>query len=109
VRVRLWVTPGASAERVLGVVADGDGPRLRLTVAAPPEKGQANARVIQVLARLWDLPRSAITVAQGMASRRKTVLVAGDPEGLMRRLLGSVPTASGDGGPAEGGGRRERA
>ena len=74
------VTPKASRTRVTGLARDADGASL-LTVAvtAPPEDGKANAALIKLLAKAWRLPKAAVTVTAGAASRRKTLRIAGDP------------------------------
>lgn len=55
----------------------GEG-ALRLSVAAPPVDGKANAEVERSLAGLMNLSRGSVRVVGGAASRDKTVL----PEGL---------------------------
>lgn len=73
------MTPRASAERIAGVAADGDGiARLKLAVTAAPEAGRANEAVICLLAESWRWPKTAFAVRAGAAGRRKTVHVAGD-------------------------------
>ena len=84
--MRIKVTPKAARNRVGGVAADRDGAALKVGVTAAPEGGKANAQVIQLLAREWRVPRSAIGVASGAAGRRKTLFVEGDPGVLLTRL-----------------------
>lgn len=68
------VTPRAAAERL--VVEDGpDGPVVRVYVTVPPQDGKANAAVIALLARALGLPKSALSVAQGAASRDKVIRI----------------------------------
>ena len=52
-----------------------------------PEKGKANAALCALLAKEWRLPKTALSVTGGMASRRKTVRVVGKPEALMAALM----------------------
>ena len=85
VTVRLKVTPKASREGIGAVAADGE-PRLGVRVAAAPEGGKANAAVVRLLAKAWRVPRSAVSVVRGQASRRKTLFVAGPTAALMARL-----------------------
>lgn len=70
VEIDVWVVPGASRTRVTGV---HDG-ALRVTVAAPPEKGQANRMLERLLTQSTG---GAATVVRGRASRRKTVRIEG--------------------------------
>jgi uncharacterized protein (TIGR00251 family) len=82
------LTPKASAARILGLAEEADGARvLKVAVSAPPEDGKANAALIELLARALKVPRSAVSIAAGAASRRKLVDIEGDPAVLQPRLL----------------------
>jgi hypothetical protein len=48
---------------------------LRLT--APPVEGEANKECVRFLARLLDVPRSSVSILQGLKSRSKTLLIRG--------------------------------
>ncbi len=76
------VSPRASRPR-LGPV---HGDRLKLAVTAPPVDGEANAAVIEVVARALGVARAAVTITAGTASRRKTVAVRGDAAALTAAL-----------------------
>ena len=67
------VQPRASRAR-LGPV---HGDRIKLAVTSPPVDGEANAAVIDLVARSLAVPRAAVSITAGAASRRKTVRVAG--------------------------------
>jgi uncharacterized protein YggU (UPF0235/DUF167 family) len=67
-KLALRVSPGADRTRVTGRLADG---RLQVRVAAQPERGEANAELVQFLARALGLPRAAVRVARGRTSRDK--------------------------------------
>jgi uncharacterized protein (TIGR00251 family) len=67
------VQPRASRPR-LGPV---HGDRVKLAVTAPPVDGEANAAVIELVARALSVPRASVSITAGAASRRKTVRVAG--------------------------------
>lgn len=87
VRVRVRVTPRASRESIEGCRAEADGsPVLVARVTAAPTDGKANAALIHLLARAWDVPPSRLAVTAGAGDRRKTVLVRGDAAGLLGRL-----------------------
>jgi uncharacterized protein len=81
--VAIVVTPRASRTEVAGVAEE----RLRIRVAAPPVAGAANGAVVRFLAETLGLPRSAVTVTAGTASRRKTVLARGIAVDAARRRL----------------------
>ena len=90
--VTVKVTPRASRTRVTGLAQDADGaPLLAVAVTAPPEDGKANAALVRLLAKEWRVPRSAITIASGAASRRKTLHIAGDPDRLRLDLEARLP------------------
>jgi len=87
VRVRVRVAPRAAANRVDGIVGDGEGGAfLKVAVTAPPEGGKANAALIKLLSREWRLPKSSLVVTAGASERRKTVSIEGDARELMKRL-----------------------
>lgn len=65
-KIRVRVHPGARQERT-----EQRGDELHVWVRAPPVDGKANARVIEVLAELHHLPRSAVRLATGQGSRTK--------------------------------------
>jgi len=83
VTVALSVQPRARRAAIEGVVqGPGGEARLRVAVTAPPEDGKANDAVIALLAKAWRVPKRAVTVIRGAASRHKTVRVAGDAAAL---------------------------
>ncbi len=82
--VQLWlrVQPGSKRSQVLGMYGD----RLRVSLAAPPVDGKANAALVAWLAELFDLPRAKLRLVSGEASRDKRVEVAA-PLALVRGRL----------------------
>lgn len=83
VRLPVRVSPGASRDRIVG--AHGDA--LKVAVAAPPERGAANARLCELLAAALGVPRRSVSVVAGAASRDKVVQVLGlDVEAVRARL-----------------------
>jgi uncharacterized protein (TIGR00251 family) len=67
------VQPRASRTKV-GPIHDG---RLKLAVTAPPVDGEANAAVVELVAKQLGVAKSAVAVIAGESSRRKTVRVTG--------------------------------
>jgi uncharacterized protein len=87
-RVRIHVTPRARRTELLG--RHGEGWRAR--VAAPPERGRANAALAELLAEVLGVPRADVRVVAGHASRDKVVEIdglAGDE--VERRLESAGP------------------
>lgn len=81
-RLRVRVTPRAGVEHIGAVVTDGRTARLKLSVRAPAQDGEANAAVVALLARTLRLPKSALSVAAGHTSREKTIAIRGDARAL---------------------------
>jgi uncharacterized protein (TIGR00251 family) len=63
------VSPGASRSRIAGLGND----RLRMSIAAAPEDGRANAELRSFLAKALSCPRKDITLVAGERSRLKTL------------------------------------
>ena len=73
VTLDILVQPRASRDKV-GPWHDG---RLKVAVTSPPVDGEANAAVIELLAKRLGVSRGAVEVIAGATSRRKTVRVRG--------------------------------
>lgn len=71
ITVDILVQPRASRARI-GPMHDG---RLKIAVTAPPVDGEANAAVIELLARGLGIARGDIAVIAGAGSRRKTLRI----------------------------------
>ena len=72
-RLTVWVQPGASRDRVVGL----HGEAVKVAVAAPPEKGRANQAVARLLAAAMGLRKSAVRVVAGAAARQKVIEIDG--------------------------------
>ncbi|QQS14676.1 MAG: DUF167 domain-containing protein [Rhodospirillales bacterium] len=106
VRVRLKVRPRARRNAIDGLAPEVDGVALAVSVTTAPEDGAANAAVVALLAREWDLPRSAFEIVLGATARRKVVMVAGDPAALAAILSRWHPPADRSTPPPPEAGRR---
>jgi hypothetical protein len=69
--LHLRVRPRASPEGFAGIRAG----RLQVRVAAPPIDGEANERLMRILARELAVPVSSLVLTRGVTSRDKDVLV----------------------------------
>jgi uncharacterized protein YggU (UPF0235/DUF167 family) len=83
--IDVWVVPGARATHVAGI-QDG---ALRVRVAAPLERGRANAAAAALVAELVGSRRGRVVA--GERSRRKQVLAEGVTANVARdRLMARV-------------------
>jgi len=73
VSLSVHVQPKASRTRIAGL----HGEALKLCITSPPVDGKANAAVIQFFAKLFKIPKAAVTIASGEASRDKRIILAG--------------------------------
>lgn len=63
------------------------GGRLSVSVTSPPERGKANAAVIEVLAKWLKVGVSQLSLVSGKTSRNKLVSVPDDLEPIFRSKL----------------------
>lgn len=93
-RLFVRVSPRASRDRVEGIERDAAGQeRLRIRVTAPPDKGEANDRVIELLAGELGIAKSSMAVRQGAHDRNKCLDIKGDTQ----KLMASLRTLTGEG------------
>ncbi|MBI4642668.1 MAG: DUF167 domain-containing protein [Deltaproteobacteria bacterium] len=85
--LRLTVVPGASRTEVVGLHGD----RLKLRVAAAPEKGAANRKLLEFLAARLGLPKKAVRLSGGAHSREKVVELQDLSPDLAERLERLLP------------------
>jgi uncharacterized protein (TIGR00251 family) len=79
------VQPRASRAQI-GPLHDG---RVKIAVTAPPVDGEANAAVIELVAKSLGIARRAVEVTAGASSRRKTLRVAGVTVQQIADLIGA--------------------
>ena len=83
-KISLRVYPGAARSEVVGFTNDV----LRVRVAAPPVKGQANKELITFLSKTLAVEKGALAIVKGHTSRSKVVAIDGlSPEDIIKRLL----------------------
>ena len=85
-RLKLRVVPGASRDRVVGVLGDA----LKICVSAAPEKGKANKRIVAMLAAWLGVAGRDVQVVSGETARDKRVLVVGLSTTELRNRLTTV-------------------
>ncbi len=77
------VTPKSSRDEVTELHTSADGAMsLAVKVTAPPDKSKANTAVIELVAKVAHMPKSAFSLVSGETDRNKTLLVTGNPAGL---------------------------
>jgi len=77
-------------------LAGWHGDALKLGVHAAPERGQANAEVIEILRHALGVPASALAIESGASARDKRVRVMGlDATEVRRRVDAALRAAGG--------------
>lgn len=84
VLISLRVSPGAKSTELKGVYGEN---ALKLSVAAPPEKGRANSEAERFLAEALGVAASRVEVIRGGSGRDKTVIARGASEKRASRAL----------------------
>lgn len=83
IRISVRVKPRSSRSRVLKV----DGLSIEASLTAPPVDGAANAELIELLASALQVPKSALRLVMGQASKHKVIELSGvSAEEAARRL-----------------------
>lgn len=88
-RLSVHATPRSGRDEVIG----WKGSELAVRVTAPPDGGKANAAVCVVVAKALGVPKSAVGIASGHASRHKVLEIAGVTETEIVDVFGE-PDAS---------------
>lgn len=84
VEITVKAVPGASRSKVVGWLGDA----LKIQVAAPPEKGKANAAIENLLAGLFGVAASSVRITSGTSSPRKMVRLCGMTMERAKEILG---------------------
>ncbi len=87
VTVEVLARPGASRTAVLRLEPRG----IVVGIAAPADKGKANAELVRYIAKLSGVVRNSIEIVRGENSRSKAIRIAtSDPAGAAAKLLAST-------------------
>ena len=77
------VTPNAARDEITGFA----GGVLSVKIAAPPEKGKANKKLIDFLSDKLGVSKSSIRLIRGQTSRRKVIAIDGlSRDEVIRRI-----------------------
>jgi uncharacterized protein len=71
--IEVKVTPKSGRDEIFGFVNG----ILKVRVSAPPIEGKANERLLELISRTIEVPRSNVTIIKGRTSRIKTINVEG--------------------------------
>ena len=71
VTLKVRVQPKASKNAFVGMFADA----LKISITAPPVDNEANRVLCEFVAKRFKLPKSAVTVVVGEASRNKIIAI----------------------------------
>jgi len=91
VKLYVFLIPKTKTDKVGGVeviCSEGgvDKAFLRVKVRALPDKGLANKALIKLIAKWIGISKSHVSLVAGAASRKKTMLIAGQSADLSQRL-----------------------
>jgi uncharacterized protein (TIGR00251 family) len=82
VEIDVLVVPRSSRHRIAGVHED----RLKVQLNAPPVDGEANAALVELLARSLGLRKKDVEIVAGSTGRRKRIRATGATEAAARAL-----------------------
>ncbi len=86
VTVMVKVHPRSRRPGLNGCMASAAGERLKIAVTEAAEEGRANRAVCDILAKVLDVPKSAVQIVSGTASREKLLTVTGNTDVLAGKL-----------------------
>lgn len=79
--LRVRLTPNASKNSITGTFTDASGAVfLKVGVTAAPEKGKANAALINFLSKTLKQPKTAFSLISGETDRYKKLRLTAPPE-----------------------------
>lgn len=81
--LELYVQPKSSRTRIVGL-HDGS---VKLALTAPPVDGKANTQITGFLAKLFKIPKSAVTLLSGQQGRHKKIALTGISQAEVRQII----------------------
>ena len=87
--LKIQVAPGAAESQIVGPYGD----RLKIRIAAAPEKGEANKALLDFLARRLGLTKNSLRLKSGARDRTKVVEIISLEPQIRERLLSLWPPA----------------
>jgi uncharacterized protein (TIGR00251 family) len=83
VRFTVKVVPGSSRTQLAGLI----GEKVKIKIAAAPEKGKANDCLTQYLAKLLNVPKNAVSILSGHTNPVKQICVQGTSKAQAEKCL----------------------
>jgi uncharacterized protein len=87
--IKIQVAPGAAANHIVGPYGD----RLKIRIAAVPEKGEANKVLLDFLAQRLGITKNSLRLKSGSRDRTKVVEILSLEPQIRERLLSLWPPA----------------
>ena len=84
IELDVLVVPRSSKNQIVG---EHDG-RLKIQLNAPPVDGEANAALVQFLAKTLGLKKKDVAIVSGETSRRKRIRVNGISAAALQAAIG---------------------
>ena len=78
------VIPNKKESKIVEVSEDG---LLRIEIKAPPIEGKANRELIRIIAKLFGLNKSQITIIKGLNSKNKLIKIDSDNKAKILDIL----------------------
>ena len=70
----LYIRPNSARTKIDGLY----GERIKIRLAAPPERGKANRELIKLISEVAGVPQKNISIISGVSSNYKRIQVDGD-------------------------------
>ncbi|MGI2299763.1 DUF167 domain-containing protein [Candidatus Cardinium hertigii] len=90
----IYARPKSHQDKIEGWVGEGEKYILYLRIMAPPQGGKANKAIIALLAQMFGIAKSHITLVRGATGRRKIFKIA-PWSALLAGKLPPLPPSSG--------------
>jgi len=74
--LRIKARPGAAATKLNGTLDTSDGETIKMDVAAPPEKGKANAVIVKYLSIMFSVNKDNVKIISGAGDKLKLIKIS---------------------------------
>ena len=89
--LRVRLSPNSSCCKINGIFNSPNGDYLKINITSVPQKGQANAELIQFLSKLLHIGKSNFTIIAGELDRYKKILITGEQQAIIAKLQTLTP------------------